>query len=470
MCDNGNDANDQWMLTQVRPTPRASPGPYSQKLRSMNNTVRSLSYPKCVVEVLRRHEEPLSVDALLGEISKIREVGSGGRSAVYRALKALYQAVPVDADRYGWLTNLLNGSYFRHPLTSQEMDHGYLLLDELEHAAFFPEFFQNYSPIDRRLSVQLFGGPVVHASAYVENRTWSLRLGNEFSRWIEQLGGFGGDNLIIYIDDAAQGLYTLRLQPYEARDIQQIEQRNLRLALSAESIVAGERDAQVPMRTAEIAARLIARGVYSASVPPDELHYVLHHYSGLSYLEDEGYMLDSVRSRRHSQRSIGRAGERQFSGDEPEALDRVDSNVNSAMRFLGFSNEHSSGQSIHDRLDQFAMDAEREFQVRGEPNAGDDNDDDLDDEFCNAFVRYMERVANSNAVVVPLSHHEFHLIAAELEYMLALEDEFEKLLADQIERKHMLAERLLLDPNALSNDDLDIPDFPDLDDPPFWDN
>ena len=89
---------------------------------------------------------------------------------------------------------------------------------------------------------------------------------------------------------------------------------------------------------------------------------------------------------------------------------------------------------------------------------------------CNAYLRYLDRVSMAEPGAETLSHRDFHLVAAELEYMLALEQEFDDLLPDQIDRKLMLAERLLLDPEAISNEDLDIPDNPDYDDPPFWEN
>lgn len=470
------------------------------KKPSMTKPSRALSYPNCVVEVLQGHTQPLTVDRLMDEIGKMREVGSGGRSAVYRALKTIYQAVPVDGRRYGWLTNLLTGAVLRHPLTNQEMRRGYLLLDEMEHAVFFPEFFQNYTPVERKLMVQLFGGPVVTAVAYIENRTWSLRLGAAFTRWVEQVGGQGDDHLIIQVDDAPHGLFTMRLQPAEARDPDAIDMRNRQIALAAEEIVSADAGKAELVLTADIAARLIARGLYQDPVPPDELHYVLHRHARLRYVNDQGYVpdiesgvpADDIADAPDTRRfqaglfsdlrdgGVPRDGGTQQGYEEP-----FDPDVEQAMRFLGWGDDHGTGQSLLDWLEQFAHEVDGDFPLHDELERDSDHgvvhghfaEDDLaedhfsvadEDEFCNAYLRYIERLAESDVALTPLSHHDFHLVAAELEYMLALEDEFGILLADQMDRKAELAARLLLDPNSLSNDDLDIPDYPDLDDPSYW--
>ena len=96
--------------------------------------------------------------------------------------------MPVSPGHYGWLSHLLSGAVFRHPLTSEETRRGYLLLDELEHTVFFPQFFQHYRPDDRVLTIELFGGPTIRAEAAIERKTWSLRLGQEFADWIDELG------------------------------------------------------------------------------------------------------------------------------------------------------------------------------------------------------------------------------------------------------------------------------------------
>jgi hypothetical protein len=80
----------------------------------------------------------------------------------------------------------------------------------------------------------------------------------------------------------------------------------------------------------------------------------------------------------------------------------------------------------------------------------------------------------------PLSHSDYHLLEAELETLLGLEQEFGYLLPEQNKRVEDLAERLFIDPESLRDfddsdedfdDDSDKPDA-DFDDnqSPFWKN
>ena len=133
----------------------------------MSKSERHPSYTSCVANVLSNSRKPLSVDVLLSEVGSQRPLSKGARSAVYRAINNLFQAVPVAPGQYGWLSHLMNGALFRHPLTSEEVRRGYIMLDELEHTVFFPQFFQSYRPDDRQVTVELFGGPTI--SCYGDN-------------------------------------------------------------------------------------------------------------------------------------------------------------------------------------------------------------------------------------------------------------------------------------------------------------
>ena len=112
----------------------------------MEQSERYPSYVVSVANALSTSVQPLTVDALVEKVRGQRPTSKGVRSAVYRALKQLYQAVPVGEGQYGWLTHLLQGNVFRHPLSAEEARRGFLMLDELEHAVFFPQFFQTHRP------------------------------------------------------------------------------------------------------------------------------------------------------------------------------------------------------------------------------------------------------------------------------------------------------------------------------------
>ena len=107
-----------------------------------------------------------------------------------------------------------------------------------------------------------------------------------------------------------------------------------------------------------------------------------------------------------------------------------------------------------------------------EPEAADmpffDSSDDLFDNSCASYEAYVEAYQESDSMDGMLSHSDFHLLEAELETLVALEQEFGYLLADQMTRKEHLIERLFIDPETLL--DNDFPDYPDFDEPPFWEN
>ena len=168
------------------------------------------------------------------------------------------------------------------------------MLDELEHAVFFPQFFQTHRPDSRNLKIELMGGEVVECEAAIERRTWSLRLGAPFIEWVEEQGGQGHDDIIIMVIDAAAGHYLLRLQPREARDEDVIHDRNMIVALAAEELVADWRRSGQSVPTWELASLLIGRSLFTDSTPPDDLHLLLQRHSNLALLNGKGYVIKSA--------------------------------------------------------------------------------------------------------------------------------------------------------------------------------
>ena len=405
----------------------------------MSNAERYPSYLSCVVQVLSASAHPMSLDALISTIERQRPITKGARQAVHRAIKQLYQAVPVAPNRFGWLSRLLDRNIFRHPLSSEEARRGFIMLDELEHAVFFPEFFQSYQPEERKLRIDLLGGETIEAEAYVERNTWSLRLGKPFAEWVNLLGGQGRDDLVIMVNDATAGHYTLRLQPREARDEAAIQQRNSRLAALAEEIVAANCKGGEMMPTADLAAHLIGRHFFGDSVPADDLHYVLHHYSSLVFQNGLGYGQDV-----HQPET-----ERAFSG--------------------GASFFHESPFDAADDL-TFFEDMIAEAGGPMDDLFDDDAPEGYFEDSCPSYEAYLQSFEDAETSGEALSHSDFHLLEAELEALLSLEEEFGYLLPEQLARKDQLAERLFIDPETLFDNDGDGADYGDFDDPPFWHN
>ncbi len=415
----------------------------------MSELDRFPSYAACIAKALSASRQPLSVDALLAEVANARPVGKGARSAVYRAIQSLFQAVPVAPGRYGWLSHLLSNTVYRHPLTSEECRRGYLLLDELEHTVFFPQFFQHYRPDDRALTVELFGGPTIRAEASIERKTWSLRLGPEFVDWIDEQGGQNRDDILITAQDALRGCYELRLKLREIRDDRAIEQRNIQLALMAEELVAEDRRTRAAMPTWELVARLIGRGFFADAMPPDDLHYVLHEFSMLRFTDGLGYQLDSEGVVRDMTRGSDSASAR---GSLTETLS-------------DWSFREQSGPSLtpyNSQIDYNGSMPDDEYANQDEAYGEEGN--------CPAYDQYLADFYAAHSYAEPLEHDEFHLLEAELEMLVQLEQEFDRLMPEQTRRKDDLAQRLFIDPDSFVDMGWDAPDDPASEDPPFWEN
>lgn len=437
----------------------------------MATSERYPSYASCVAQVLSDSAKPLSVDTLLSRIESQRPITKGARSAVYRAIQQLFQAVPVAPSCYGWLSSLLRKNTFRHVLTSEEVRRGFVMLDELEHAVFFPQFFQTYQPDGRKLQIELFGGPTIEVEAYIERKTWSLRLGTRFSEWIDELGGQGRDDLLIYVIDALAGRYQLRLHPRELRDPNAIQGRNIQLALLAEELVSEDRRARNAMPTAELAARIIGRGFFEDTLPPDDFHFVLHQYSLLRFHNGQGYSFDPERldfsqaSNTNPENQLeDRRARSEFTDDNADFGYGADLGEGYLDPFGGDFGDEEEWISLMDDMLVDSMDDDDEM---GE-NFYSDAPNDLFDETCLSYEAYVEAYQDSSSTIPMLSHSDFHLLEAELETLVTLEQEFGYLLTDQAERKDQLIERLFIDPESFSDNDL--PDFPDMDEPPYWEN
>jgi hypothetical protein len=404
----------------------------------MESSERYPGYVAKVAKALSAATQSLSVDELVEEVGGPRSNNRSARSVVHRALKELYQAVPVAPGRYGWLSNLLRGSYLRHTLTPDEVRKGHLLLDELEHATFFPQFFQYHRADARKVKVEFFGGEMIQADAAIERKTWCLRIGKPLIDWIDEQGGQAHDDLIIGVLDAVSGVYTLRLQPHEVRDEELIQTRNLELAALAEELVGASRREQKLVPTWELAAMLIGRGVFTEPTPPDDLHLVLHTFSGLALQEGIGYTIVD-----HS--SITR------SALKPAAQYRT---ADVDMRNNPFGGPPWNADDWDDE----------DFEADGDDDQGDEDEDS-----CADYASYIEYFRENRTPGSPLSHDDYHLLEAELELLIGLEQEFGYLLPEQLRRVEELADRLFIDLDALRKD-LDMPDGPGMDDPPFWVN
>jgi hypothetical protein len=395
----------------------------------MTNSNRYPSYTECVAGILSRSPEPMTIETLVAQVETLRPLSKSGRSAILRAVDELYQAVPVEPARVGWLSQLLTGATIRHTMQGDESRRGYILLDELEHAVLFPEFFQDHEADGRVLTVELLGGETIQAVASAEHDVWALRIGAPMAEWLDDSGANPTDDLILQVIDAVEGRYLLRLQPREIRDEEAIEARNRALAQAADAIAEELLRRRPVLYTWEVVARLIGRGLFADALPPDDMHFVLNEYSRLHLVEGESYEL-----------TLGERGPRPLQTGK-----RVVTPPAPGRRLLFDSTSRTQGEIMDD--------PKRE---------------DTDEDTCGAYEEYLESFRGAHRTGQPLAHDDFHLYEAELENLVDLELEFGYLLPDQNARKQELAERLFIDPESLVDGGWDDGDDFDADSPGFW--
>jgi hypothetical protein len=112
-----------------------------------------------------------------------------------------------------------------------------------------------------------------------------------------------------------------------------------------------------------------------------------------------------------------------------------------------------------------------ETSSEGEMDFGPEDFEDGEVDSCQDYEDYLEQLAESGRLTTPLSHSDYHLLEAELEMLVSLEQEFGYLMPDQQIRVNELAERLFIDPEILRSSEQDPYDDDDLDGPPqFWQN
>ncbi len=308
------------------------------------------------------------------------------------------------------------------------------------------------------------GGPRIETQADIEQGTWALRLGQPFVEWVDQAGGATYDDLLIWVKDAVAGEYGMRLQPRESRQEEEIEQRNRQLVQIAEEIVAHDRKSRSAIPAWELAAILIGRGLYAHSTPPDDMHYVLHEYSRLRLYDDMGYTFqDRIPTLKNGQRQAGSTQSRMGgSVDVSELPPWLQGEWQSpfwADRDLAEGEDLFEMNEVEDNEEMLFWDKEANSLSHQEDDASD---------YCEGYQSYLAEFSTLSPEQPALSHIEFHLLEAELEMLIGLEQEFGYLMPEQEDRKISLAERLFIDLNYFYDDsDWDQSDY---DEPPYWQN
>ncbi|MFN2202307.1 MAG: hypothetical protein ACK2UO_13945 [Caldilineaceae bacterium] len=411
-----------------------------------------------LTETLSASPRPVTIEALVRSICGAQPPTATTHRTIEQALHNIYQAVPVGRNQYGWLSNLLAGTTYCHPLSTSEIETGRMLLDELEHCVFFPEYFQDHLHKLRTVEISLFGADTVQAGLVARRNVWMLDLGEPYVQWLFDLGVERRDDLLIRVVDARAGRYELRARLRELRDEKAIEARNIRMAMLAEELVAEDSRTRDFMPAWDLAARLIGRGFFNDPLPPKDLHYVLSEYCMLRMVKGAGFQLDAEAAAAiyGSQSNAETRGQDYGAADVPAAWSQP----------ISDSTAHADGPL--QRHESYGTQSEMEGESGMDDESGMDGEIELDDEICPAYQDYLDKYEEDPGDFVQLQHDEFHLLEAELDMLIQLEVEFDGLLPEQEARKSVLAGRLYIDPETLADMIWETPDDPYEEDPPFW--
>lgn len=177
-------------------------------------------------------------------------------------------------DQYGWLPRLVIGARLRHILTQEELKKGWLFLDPEIVTALFPSGIRFRQPqsLECQMPDDTWLTMTVETAVEKEwHAVWGTQGEPAFWEWLKRKGAQAGDALIFQIQAGAS--CRLALEPKAAQDRVRIRERTTELADAAFDFVrAHHRGVWLD----DIAARLLAQGLYHDPCPPDSLESVVN--------------------------------------------------------------------------------------------------------------------------------------------------------------------------------------------------
>ena len=231
-------------------------------------------------QALEQSDRPLSFDELLSAVRKSLPLnaqslrtGLNGLSSSYGPETRLIQRLAED--RYGWLPKLAVGATLRHTLMKEELKKQLLSFEPEIMTAFWPAGirFGNIETLDCQLlndnsltlRVEMVGEKGWRA-------TWGTRGEPAFWEWLKKQGAEAGDALIFQVKAGEIANCRVTFEPKTARDETCVQERCTAMADVAFAFVKTHRRG---VRLDDIAARIIAAGIYYDPCPPDSLEAVV---------------------------------------------------------------------------------------------------------------------------------------------------------------------------------------------------
>lgn len=227
-------------------------------------------------QALEQADEPLSFDQILAATRKSLPLDAQSLRAGLNAVSNSYGPEArliqrVEKDKYGWLPKLVNGAVLRHTLTNEELKKGLLFFESEIMTALWPAGidFGKAEDLDCQLregSLMILRVETVGEKGW--HAVWGTRAEPAFWEWLRRTGAKTGDALVFHIEAGARASCRLASERRTERDEARIQTRN---AVLADAVFGFVKTHHRGVRLDDIAARILAQGVYHDPCPPDSL-------------------------------------------------------------------------------------------------------------------------------------------------------------------------------------------------------
>jgi tetratricopeptide (TPR) repeat protein len=248
---------------------------------------REPSYTDLVHHVVQESADPLSVDEIVERVGALRPLTTRKPSATVRnALSQSRTIISLGDGRYGYLPRLASGSRLRIPLVEKRPANSPIELPADVRCALWPAYFdiqkrQERRPVVARLPV---GKEAELSLEFLGAGVWGWPVGGALREYLVERRAAAGDSLLMTVLDGERGICELVFESRLKRDQAAVAQSNGRLAAAVVELL--RRRGSTGAWTNDIAASLLATGLYRDPPTPDPLEAILRAdrrftYSGL---------------------------------------------------------------------------------------------------------------------------------------------------------------------------------------------
>ncbi len=242
---------------------------------------KSPSRTEAIRQTLNNAEAPLTFDEFYARASAIFPMDAKGLKAALDNFRnndyVTRRVLQQDSEgRYGWLTQFAVGAHVAHTLTAEELKTQSLQFEPELVTSLFPMHVYD-APTTSCGCLLPNGVHVAFKAEKIPQTSWMPAWGTPAEKnywdWLKSERAQAGDVLLFHMDSAESSRCLLSFQTQTTRDKNiRVHERN---DIFAEAIFTFLKPKQNGMRTEDIAARLLALGLYRDPCPPDALEQIL---------------------------------------------------------------------------------------------------------------------------------------------------------------------------------------------------